>query len=152
MSSYNSLLSNTLPEITKDINDFVNLGSADDKTYYNFSILSTIADGYNSNFVYSENNIIYDYLDELKNNCIEVYLDDNDYIKYRYNPKLLAYDIYGSSELFFIILALNGMCNIKDFNKRKIKMLHKSVLNTYLESIYNAESSYIQKNRAKNNL
>ena len=43
------------------------------------------------------------------------------------------------------------MCSFKDFNKKKIKLLFKQDMSDLLTSIYNAESDYISKNRAKLN-
>ena len=147
----------TEPEITKSVEDFVSLGKGDDKTYANFSIMAEIVERDTSvknvnkatKILYPEHNIIYDYLKELKSSTVTCELTDGEYLKYRYNPKLLAYDIYGSAELYFVILAINGMCSFKDFNKKKIKLLYKQDMTDFLTAIYNAESDYISKNRAK---
>ena len=48
-------------------------------------------------------NIINDYVYELKELSIEVKLTTDEIYKYKYNPKRLAYDVYGSTKLFFII-------------------------------------------------
>lgn len=147
------------PEVAKSVEDFVQLGKSDDQTYHNFSIMAQIIEENNNiknvvkktTIYYPENNIIYDYLKELKGSAVEIQLTDAEYLKYRYNPKLLAYEIYGSTEVYFVILALNGMCSFKDFNKKKIKLLFKQDMSDLLTSIYNAESDYISKNRAKLN-
>ena len=96
---------------------------------------------------YAQDNIIYDYLPELNERTVTLTMTDNEFIKYRYKPKLLAYDLYGSTEVYFVIMALNGMCNIKDFNKKKLKLLYKSDLIELLNEIYSAESDYIMYNR-----
>lgn len=94
-------------------------------------------------------NLLNDYVDELDSLSVNVVLSDLDYLKYAFKPKLLAYDIYGSVELYFIILFLNNICDVKDFRNKKIKMLKKDDLNTVLSVIYNAEISTIKKNRNK---
>lgn len=136
------------PELTKSVEEFVELGSADDITYENYSILAEIA-GHKVNIRFPEHNVIYDYIKELKANTVLLEFDDANYIKYRYNPKKLAYDVYGSTEVYFVILAINGMCSFKSFNKKKIKMLYKHDMEALLTSIYNAEEDYISKNRDK---
>ena len=45
-------------------------------------------------------------------------------------------------------MAVNGIYDIKDFNRRNIKALYKKQLFELLNQIYNAESEYIQKNRS----
>lgn len=135
-----------LPERTATVEDFIDMGDTDDITYANFSILVKCI-GENSIVQYAQDNIIYDYLPELNERTVTLTMTDNEFIKYRYKPKLLAYDLYGSTEVYFVIMALNGMCNIKDFNKKKLKLLYKSDLIELLNEIYSAESSYIMYNR-----
>lgn len=147
----------TEPEIAKSVEDFITLGKGDDKTYANFSIMAQIVEQDTSiknvsratKILYPENNVIYDYLKELKETSVTCEFTDSEYLKYRYNPKLLAYELYGSTELYFVILAINGMCSFKDFNKKKIKLLYKQDMTDFLTSIYNAESDYLSKNRTK---
>lgn len=135
-----------LPERTATVEDFIDMGDTDDITYANFSILVKCI-GENSIVQYAQDNIIYDYLPELNERTVTLTMTDNEFIKYRYKPKLLAYDLYGSTEVYFVIMALNGMCNIKDFNKKKLKLLYKSDLLELLNEIYSAESDYILYNR-----
>lgn len=141
-----SLNITNLPENTSTIEEFIDMGACDEITYKNFSILVKFI-GESSVIEYAQDNIIYDYMDELLAKAKDFELSDSDYIKYRYKPKLLSYDIYDTTELYFVILAINGMCSIKDFNKRKIKLLYKSDMMNLLNQIYSAESDYILYNR-----
>ena len=94
------------PEKTSSVEEFIEVGSADDITYYNFSILEkyTNSDGYS--IEYSINNVIYSYMEEIKDRIVELELSDDDYAKYKYKPKLLAYDVYKTTEVYFIIMAI----------------------------------------------
>ena len=133
------------PERTYTLEDFIGFKSQVNMTYYNFSILSKsiLEDG----IVYSKDNVIYNYLDILKGKCKTLKLSDSEYFKYRFKPKLLAYDVYGSTELFFVIMAVNGICDVKDFNMKKFRMLTPKDLNSLLSQIYSAEIKYIEYNR-----
>ena len=62
---------------------------------------------------------------------------------YHYKPKLLCYDIYGNPELYFIILLINDMADVKEFTKPTVKMLRKSDMSELLTLIYNAEKKAI---------
>lgn len=134
------------PDKTSTVEEFINAGISDEMTYNNFSIL--FKSSQQDNIILSANNIIYDYMDEIKPYIVNVSLSEEEYIKYRYKPKLFAYDIYGSTELFFVVMTVNGIYDIKDFNRRNIKALYKKQLFELLNQIYNAESGYIQKNRS----
>lgn len=114
----------------------------DKVSYDNLSLFENDKD--NDLLIY---NLINEYLDELKEASVEIELTDDEYYKYLYKPKLLAYDIYGSTELFFLILLLNNICNVKEFNFRKVKMLSIDKLNNLLSIIYNKEETTVIRNR-----
>lgn len=130
------------------IDDFITLGkNSTSISYKRFSILSKSI--VSPEILYAENNIIYDYIEEFKKLAEKVELSDSNYHKYAYKPKLLAYDLYESTEIYFIILALNGMYDIKDFNKHTLNLLYRDDMLQLLSLIYNAESGYISANRKK---
>lgn len=133
---------------TYTVQDFINFKLSDPITYYNLSILSASLD--DPNLIYSTDNVLWDYIDELKDACLNVEMTAEEFRKYKYKPKLLAYDIYGATELFFIIMMLNGIhcLNIKEFTKKKLKLLTAANLVDLITKIYNAESNYISTNRS----
>lgn len=111
--------------------------------YYKTSILAG-----DSIVHYSIDNVVYDYIDELKELAEELTLTDEQFSKYKYDGVfLLAYYLYGNRELAFIILLINGIYDSKQFNKRKVKLIRKEILMNFLNQVYNAEKEYIQRNR-----
>nr|DAE08580.1 MAG TPA: baseplate wedge protein [Myoviridae sp. ctwwN25] len=92
---------------------------------------------------------INDYLSELKAASVLVKFDDDQYRKYCYKPKLLCYDIYGNPELYFIILLMNDMADVKEFNKKTAYMLPKNYMSILTSYIYNSEKSAIDSYNTK---
>lgn len=138
-------MANSDPAKTYKVEDFIDMQENDSFTYATMALyMQSIVD---KTVVYSSDNVLYDYLEEIKAKAIDYTFTDSEYVKYKYRPKLLAYDIYGSTELYFVILAINNTCNIKDFNKRKIKMLYKSDMSDLLNAIVSAEKNRISLNR-----
>ena len=135
------------PALTYTLDDFISMQISDDMTYYNFSILEII-DGVQ----HLDHNLVEDYLKELEATCVTLELSNEEMSRYRYNPDLLAYDIYGSVQLDFIILLLNDMIDPKDFDRKKLKLPYASSLSIFLNTLYSKESNYINENRANNNL
>lgn len=135
------------PALTYTLDDFISMQISDDMTYYNFSLLEVI-DGVE----HLDSNLVELYLPELKTNCVAVNFSDEELNKYRYNPDLLAYNIYGSTQLDFVILLLNDMYDPKEFNKKAITLPYASTLSTFLNEVYGKESGYLEQNRADNNL
>ena len=135
------------PATTYTLDSFIQMKVADDMTYYNFSILEV-----NGNIQHLDRNIVEDYIPELTDMSVEIELTDDEYRKYKYAPDLLAYDVYGSVQLDFILLLVNDMIDPKDFDRKKLKLPYASSLSIFLNTLYSKESNYINENRANNNL
>ena len=143
------MLTTNKVEETYTVEDFIELGKdIDDIQYYKFTILSKASRDAVNPILYAEHNVIYDYEEEFKQLAETVEMTDSEFNKYKYKPKLLAYDLYGSTEFFFAILFINGMYSIKDFDKRNIKLIRKSAMSELLTAIYNAERNYLSANRS----
>lgn len=119
--------------------------------YHNFSILNQEKIN-NETLQFIDMNLVDDYMDELRDISVDVQLSRKELLKYSYNPGLLAYDIYGSVELEFIILKLNGIIDPKDFDFPTIKLIEINSLQEIMSSIYNAEIKFIKYNRESNGI
>ena len=131
------------PALTYTLDDFISMQISDDMTYYNFSILEVI-DGVE----HLDSNLVEIYLEELKSQCISVQFSEEELKKYKYNADLLAYNLYGSVQLDFVILLLNDMYDPKEFTKKNVILPHSSTLSKFLNDVYSKEEGYIQQNRA----
>ena len=129
----------TNPKDTYTVEDFVAAGSGVVITYNNLSYLERLSD----NSMVPTFNVLSDYIDELLKLSVNVEFSDAEYLKYMYKPKLLAHDIYKNPELFFVILLINGICDVKEFTKKKIKMIPVDRMDAVLTYIYNAEKESI---------
>ena len=129
------------PELTYTLDQFIACQSDTSFCYNNLSFIDQI-----DNIKYNIYNVASDYIDEIINNyCVDVELDDEQMAKYKYRPKLLCYDIYGSQELYYLILILNDICSTKQFIKKKLKLPTKNNMSTITKAIMNANRSDIQK-------
>lgn len=143
-----SAVSISEPQLTYTLNQFISLKDVDRIVYRRYSIMQRSLT--NEDLIYCIDNVIYIYLDEMKEKRKIVTVTESERIKYEYKPKLLAYDIYNSTELFFILLALNGMCNFKQFDlaERQFFALTPQDCAQFMSDIYNAELDYLNLNRA----
>ena len=98
----------------------------------------------NTNIEYDVFNVLSDYMNELKDMAKVVTLSDSEYYTYRFKPKLLAKYLYGNTELYFIILWLNDMWSVKDFDLRKIKLIKNTDLAEALSKINASEKAFIK--------
>lgn len=135
-------MAETDPSLTYTIEDFIKSKNQDQLTYSNFAI-TTIID--RQSFV--QDTIINHYIDELKTLCVKVdSLSDEEIVRYRYSPDILSYDIYGTTQLDFIILLCNGIIDPKEFDFKKTYLMLPplAILKEFLSSIYTAESQWIK--------
>lgn len=131
------------PEDAHTLAEFIYAGKSIDLyySYDNFSFMQNI-DGVQ----YSIFNVIDDYIDELKQLCIEVKLTNKERETYIYNPKLLSYKLYKTTMLYWLILRTNNLCSAHEFNllKKKILIIRPKALFDALNKIYNSEKKAIK--------
>lgn len=133
----------TKADMTYNIDDFINMRSSDEVTYYNYSILEYI-DGNE----YLISNLLYDYEDELVDLSVIATLTERQANKYRYKPWLLAYDLYGATECEFVIMTLNNIIDPKDFDFNKVRILKPNDLISVMGRIYSANETILNNNRS----
>lgn len=132
------------PERTYTIEEFIDCYNSKDISYESTSLFQKFE--YGTMITY---NLFNDYIEELNDLCVTVSLTEEEYNRYLYRPKLLAYDIYGSTELFFIVLMMNNICNVKEFDFKKVKLLKVADLEKFISAVYNSEKYTIELNRTK---
>lgn len=137
---------NTDPSTTHTLEEFVSTGKTSSTiTYYTTSIL----DGSNG-IHFSIDNVVFDYMEELKQLREPVRLTTLQHNYYKYDGVyLLSYDLYGTRDLAYLIMALNGIYAPKDFNMNPLYLIGPSKLSSMLNAIYNAEKEYLNINRSK---
>lgn len=108
--------------------DYQNMSLVEERGNIQFPVVNLITDGY---------------FDEFKKASVKVELTEDEILKYKYRPKLLAYDIYDNAELYYIILRLNDLYNVKDFNlgRKYLYLVPKPKLKEYLSDIYTQENA-----------
>lgn len=136
----------TDPSKMHTLEEFIDAGKASSTiTYYTTSIL----DGTNG-INYTINNVVFDYMDELKSLREPVKLTAAQYNFYKYDGVyLLSYDLYKTRDLAYLIMALNGIYNPKDFTMNPLYVIRPSALSEMLNAICNAEKEYLDLNRSK---
>ena len=97
---------------------------------------------FNSKMVINYLSILSNYQRALESKITTIELNPDQFRKYRYKPKTLSYDLYGTIELATALLRINGCVSISEFNKAKIKVFTLSIMDDLLE-IMNKEKDHI---------
>ena len=79
--------------------------------------------------------IIREYLPYLQSSVVELKLSPEEVSKYRFKPKKLSYDLYGTTELWSALLELNRLYSIIEFNKEVYKVFEPKEFMTLLNEV-----------------
>lgn len=111
------------------LSDFIREYSVEDLRVDAFHLKDVFfQNGMKHKIVVNGDNIADKYSAELEENKKIVEFTTKEYYKYRYNPKLLSYDVYGTTELWFFILMANEIYTITEFDLRKVKMFDAAII------------------------
>ena len=91
------------------INAIISEGKHLKMTMADLSFKEVLYNSSSEKFVVNMTNIFEKYYELLLESVYTVELTEEEYMKYKFNPKLLAQDIYGNKELAFLILRVNYM-------------------------------------------
>lgn len=111
----------------------------------NLHVLATIYDNQTKETIrvpYAS--ILSNYRDFLEPAVVRTKLSEGELMRYRYSPKWLSEHLYGTTELWSVLLDLNGMLSTLDFNRDKIKIYNQHTFNLYLNEILIMEGKIVE--------
>lgn len=121
------------------VQEFIQLGgqNKDNLGYNDYSYIET-----RDRIEYVVKNIIDDYYSELLDLAKEVKLADWAVREYRGNPKKLSNKLYGSTRYWHMILRINGMASIHEFNleNHKLLLIEPDDLYTFMTKVQATEA------------
>lgn len=100
------------------------------------------------NVIINYHSFIDEYMDFIKPILIKYTLSDNEYEKYVYQPKLFCLEHYGDAELWSILLKVNNMTSIMDFDRKELILFTDEIFDIISEILI-LESDNIQENKIK---
>jgi len=99
-----------------------------------------------TNQFYNMDNVTQDHAGYLKPLVKTMTFTSEEYRKYRYNPWRLSDDLYGTTELWFMLLHINEMFSVNEFNLRTIKVYDKEELLSRMGEIVNVKATFLTDN------
>lgn len=125
------------------IKETIELGKALEITSNTLHYKKVITNSNNENFIFSISSIFDKYYELMKERTMTIELTDAEYRKYIYKPKLLSLDLYGTTELDFLLLRLNNMTSCIYFNKQTFKVFDKDIITLLNEIMIHENTNYI---------
>jgi hypothetical protein len=118
-----------------------------DITHSNLHLKATFTPDVSSLMINSSS-ILDRYVDFIKLNSSIIVFSDNDFRKYKFQPKKLSLVIYQTTELWSLLLKINNMASILEFTKNRILAPSAAVVFNLLNEIIILEKKQIEVNKA----
>lgn len=132
-----------------NITELIKLGKDQDISHKKLFFKSKIK-SFDRFIIVNNQSIINKYIDFLKKIIVEYEMTDDEFDKYKYQPKRFCLDIYGSMELWSLLLSINNMSTLLEFNRPKIKAFTQDIFDV-LNEILILEDEYIKDNDSRIN-
>ena len=94
-------------------------------------------------FVINMYNLYEKYYELLLEHTTTVTLSDEEYRKYRFQPKLLARDLYGNQDIYYLLLRVNHIYSVINFDFTEMKVFNSNIVQLLNEIIVLESEDYI---------
>lgn len=91
--------------------------------------------------------ILTDYMPVIKKTLVNYVFTDEDFITYKYKPKMFCRNKYGTMELWSLLLRVNHMTSVMDFTQKDIKIFDENIIFSLLNEIIILEQKRIEQNQ-----
>lgn len=88
------------------------------------------------------------YTDLINDHVTTVTLSDAEYAKYKFQPKLMCYDTYGTTEIWSSLLRINNLMSASQFTLQTLKMFTSDIFDV-INEIFILEEKTIRDNNAE---
>jgi len=102
------------------IREYIENYSTDDLTHNKLYFQQVIEDKGQKKILINDKSLFLRYASEFLTTRIRYTFTDLEYRKYRFNPKKLSYDLYGTTELWGVLLSLNELSSTVQFDLKTL--------------------------------
>jgi len=140
-------------KITKcsSIDDIIEYGKGLSISHDKLHLKGKITDPEGNSIIVNYSSLVDKYMNSLKPYIVDVTLNEEEYLKYRYQPKALSLDLYNTTELWSLILKINNISSISEFNLKTLKLFTKDIFRI-LNEILILEDDNIKTNKNENGI
>lgn len=137
------------PLSTSTITEIISFGESLDFSHAKLHLKAKFtADSDSHTVILNYESLLDKYTDLINKHVTSVTLSDADYAKYKYQPKLLCYDTYGTTELWSSILRINNIMSASQFTLQTLKMFTSDIFDV-INEIFILEEDTIRDNNAE---
>lgn len=125
------------------INELISLGKQLKISSETMSIKEIVTNTHNERFIVNFTSVIDRYYDILLDHTSIVKLTDDEYLRYRYKPKLLSEELYGTQELHSLLLRLNHITSVIQFDFTELRVFNTNIIKLINEIMILEEENYM---------
>lgn len=125
------------------IRDIIDYGLEEKMTVRELSLKETVTNSAGELFVVNLFNLFEKYYELLLDNTVIATLSEEEYKKYRFNPRLLSQDLYGTRELHFMLLRLNYVYSVTEFDFTEVRVFKSNITSLLNEIMVLESENYI---------
>lgn len=129
---------------TSTIKAMIQNGKEEKMTSNQLSLKTVISNSSGQKFVVNLFNLFEKYYDILLDNTLTVVLTEDEYLKYRFKPKLLSKDLYGSKDLYYLLIRLNNIYTVIEFDFKEVKVFDTNIVSLLNEIMVLESENYIE--------
>lgn len=112
-------------------------------TIKDLSLKEVITNSSGESFVINMYNLYEKYYELLLEHTTLVTLSEEEYNKYRFKPKLLAKDLYGNQEIYYLLLRLNHIYSVINFDFTEMRVFNANIIKLLNEILVLESDEYI---------
>lgn len=129
------------------VREYIAAYTSDDVKFPDF-FLKAVYNATDGKMILNDDSILNLFESNLKEHLRSVTLTQQEYRKYKCNPKLLSYDRYGTTEYWFLILHANEIYSASEMTMNPIK-LYDANIGDIIARIFSAQKEIIDINEAE---
>jgi len=115
------------------IQDLIEFGKTQDISHAKLHLKSSFIDNNNTRIIVNYTSLLDKYHDHLRKIISTVTLSEEEFAKYKFQPKRLSFEIYGTTELWSMILRINNLTSASQFTMKTLKLFTMDIFDVINE-------------------
>lgn len=110
------------------IKELINNGKHSTLNTDELSLKTIVINSLNEKFVVNINCVFEKYYELLTDHAVTVTLTNEEYLRYRFKPRMLSKDLYGTYDLHYLLLKLNNITSVIYFDFTELKVFKPEII------------------------
>lgn len=110
------------------IKELINNGKHSTLNTDELSLKTIVTNSLNEKFVVNINCVFEKYYELLTDHVVTVTLTNEEYLRYRFKPRMLSKDLYGTYDLHYLLLKLNNITSVIYFDFTELKVFKPEII------------------------